>query len=125
LKKYSNLSHGLADYYKKSAINQYLVEKYCTGSKYADKHDELIGKALGRDKYKPDIEKRRFLAMIEGSLPKHIIEAMEQIEAQEFNLTNRNDEASKRNALAKRTSVRWADDRAKNNKSRQNTVNTE
>ena len=121
------MSHNLADYYKKSAINQYLVERYCTGSKYADKHDDLIGKALGRDKYKPDIEKRRFLAMIEGSLPKHIIEAMEQIEAQEFNLTHRNEETSKRNAnLAKRMSVRWVDDSKKgHNKSRQNTVNSD
>lgn len=81
LKKYSNMSHQLAEYYKKSAINTYLVERYCQGSKYADKHDDIIGKAQGRDKYKPNIEKRRFLAMIEGSLPKHIIEAMEQIEA--------------------------------------------
>jgi hypothetical protein len=64
--------------------------------------------AKGRARYKPDLKKRQFLQMVEGSLPKHIIAAMEQIEAQEFRLTQKNEDHYKDEMLRK---VHWQDDK--------------
>ena len=68
----------------------------------------MIDLAKGRAKYKPDLKKRQFLQMVEGSLPKHIIAAMEQIEAQEFRLTQKNEDHHKDSLLR---SVHWQDDK--------------
>ena len=46
--------------------------------------------------------------MVEGSIPKHILQAMEQIEAQEFKLTQKEEENYKQELLRK---VHWNDDK--------------
>ena len=78
------MSSKLADYYKQAAINYYLTENFCSQGKYAEKYDKLKNKIAGKTKFQPDIEKRRFIKMVEGSVPKQVLEAMQKIEAQEF-----------------------------------------
>jgi hypothetical protein len=50
LKKYTEISHEAADYYRQEAINLYITEQFCQGERFSmKKYEKLRNTAMQKD----------------------------------------------------------------------------
>ena len=59
MRRYTDISHETAEFYKSNAAQLYLTEQFCKGSKYmTHKHQQLVNESLDSIKPKPKKTKR-------------------------------------------------------------------